>query len=115
MRDLLQAAVNKTQSGTNGLNWQAFDNDSFRARIGPGYLHVQRSVVTDAGTGELINRTRYSVQVTNGVGQVVAEEEAIDGSEDSALPLLQQLFTAARTAGLGGYEVIDHMLQILRV
>ena len=112
LHDLLQAAIEKTQSGE--LHWQPFGSESFRARIGPGNLHVQRVSTTDASSGDLVNTLRYSAQVSNVHGQVVAEAEATEGQNDTPLALLQGLFTAARTAGLGGYQVIDGMLQLLK-
>jgi hypothetical protein len=69
----------------------------------------------DASGGDIISAVTYSVQVSNSKGQVVAEVDATEGQSDPHLPLLKGLFTAARTAGLGGYEVIDNMIQVLQV
>ncbi len=112
LRELLQAAVSKTESGS--LPWTAFDSESFRTRVGRGHIHVQRTAAYDAGGNEVASGYRYAVQVSNSPGQVVAEAEAREGDPDPDLTLVKSLFTAARTAGLGGYEVIDGMIHALQ-
>lgn len=112
LRNLLEVVVNRTRGGT--LSWQTFGSEAFRARIGPGNIHVQRGTIAESSTeGGSTNALRYSAQVSNAFGQVVAEAEAIEGHTDPQLPLLQSLFDAARTSGLGGYRVIEDMLQAL--
>jgi hypothetical protein len=110
LRDLLQAALDRTRSGK--LSWQAFGSESFRARVGSGSIHIQRAVIPDDDTPPA---TKYSVQVANALSQVVAEAEATEGRSEPNLPLLHNLFTAARTSGLGGYEVIDEMIRVLQI
>src|SRR4051794_11941353 len=109
LRDLLQEVLSRTQAGR--LSWQVFDSTAFRARVGPGSIHIQRAVIPDRVEAP---ETRYSLQVANAQGQVIAEVDATEGRPDENLPILQDLFTAARTSGLGGYQVIDDMLRVLR-
>ena len=40
MRALLEAALRGTQNGR--LRWNAFDSESFRAKIGSAFLHINR-------------------------------------------------------------------------
>ena len=111
VRDLIQAALEKTQRG--GLAWQSFDSNSFRAPAAGGYLHVQRGrFLLSAAGGEAV--LRYAAQVTNPLGQVVAEADAVEGRNDDDFTALQGLFNAARTSALGGYQIIDSMLSFLR-
>lgn len=109
--DLLEAAIEKSERG--GLEWTAFDSESFRARIGTGYLHIQRGstpFVDDDGNSH--PRTTYSVQVSDAKGRVVAEDETTEGFEGFAP--FNRLFQAARRAALASDRVIDDMLHTLR-
>lgn len=109
MRGLVDAAVKKTQSGT--LNWTAFGGESFRSNVGSGRIHVQH-IFIEGVNGEPLNR--YSVQVTNQTGQVVAEADATEGRPEEDAQLIRDLYIAARTSGLGGYQLLDNMLLALQ-
>jgi hypothetical protein len=111
IRDLLQAAIDKT--GRDELSWTAFDSDSFRAKIGPGYLHIQRGSIQVSPDGvDFYPAVTYSVQISDAQGRVVAEAETREMREDFGL--FGQLFEAARKAALGSDRVIDDMLHTLR-
>lgn len=112
LRELLQAALDKTNRGQ--LRWSAFSDESFRAAIGSGHLHLNRSwgPWTD-DRGEEVSAETYFVQVSNGQGRVVVEGEAKEGVPQNGFELCRDLFRAARTAALGGYEVMDNMLRLL--
>ncbi|MBA4188405.1 MAG: hypothetical protein C0467_10410 [Planctomycetaceae bacterium] len=110
LRSLLEAAAEKTERG--GLAWQAFDDESFRAAIGTGYVHIQRgSTQTADYDGDLHPATTYSVQISDAQGRVVAEDDATFGF-DGCGPFAR-LFEAARKSALGSDRVIDEMLHSL--
>jgi hypothetical protein len=114
LHQLLQTAVEKTARG--GLRWKAFDDESFRAPIHPGYLHIHRgSTRIEGDDGEMLPAATYSIQISDGMGRVVAEEGAVEGGQDQDFPLLHNLFRAARTSALGGYQVIENMLSHLQL
>jgi len=110
LRSLLEAAAEKTERG--GLAWQAFDDESFRAAIGTGYVHIQRgSTQASDGDGDLHPVTTYSVQISDAQGRVVAEDDATVGFEGFAP--FARLFEVARKSALGSDRVIEDMLQSL--
>lgn len=113
IRELVQAVRDKTERG--GLRWKAFDAEAFRAAIGTGYLHIQRHwapLREENGDGGSVET--YALQVSDGQGRVVAEEEVHEGVRDDGFSLVRDLFRVARIAALGGYKVIDDMLYVLR-
>lgn len=111
IRDLLLAAFEKTER--DELPWTAFDSVSFRAKIGPGYLHIQRGSIQVSPDGvDFYPAVTYSVQISDAQGRVVAEEETRESHE--GFDLFDQLFEAARKAALGSDRVIDDMLHTLR-
>jgi len=111
LRELLDAAIEKTERG--GLEWTAFDSESFRAKIGSGYLHIQRGSTEVSDDGEhFCSRTTYSVQVSDSQGRVVVEDETIEGDQGSAL--FSRLFQLARKSALSTDRVLDEMLRTLR-
>ena len=108
--ELLQAALNRTNRGE--LKWQAFSGDSFRAKIGPGFLHIQKGSDQVSHDGvEFYPVVTYSIQVSDAQVRVVAEDETSQGNEH--YPLLHDLFLAARKSALGSDRVIDEMLDSL--
>jgi hypothetical protein len=109
--DLLEAALTNTRRGQ--LQWQAFNAESFRTRIGSGSLHIQRvpTQVSSDGT-DVQPAVAYAVQIADGQGRVVAEEEVIEHNLGSTL--LQNVFEAARKSALGTATVLDEMLNALR-
>lgn len=141
IRDLVTAAITKTESGE--LKWTAFTSDSFRTKIGTGHLHIQRNYETReddpnpaTGTSQSYSVQTYSLQITDAQGRVVAEEEALGTKEsfgwttatpqhtkisDPSQPpilmtkykLFEQLFLAVRNAVLKSDQVIESMLQEL--
>lgn len=109
LRELVDTVTKKTQRGK--VHWRVSDSEAFRTQLGFGQLLVLRGNTTDFETGKAY---RYVVSITNSDGQVVLEAEATERQDDvTTLALFQALFDAARTAALGGYEVIDSMLEAL--
>lgn len=111
VRELLEVAIDKTERG--GLEWTAFDSDSFRTKIGTGYLHIQRGSTEMSTDGDTYHpHVTHSVQISDSQGRVVAEDEATEGFDGFAL--FNRLFNAARKAALATDRVIDDMLHSLR-
>lgn len=91
----------------------AFDDESFRAPIGTGYLHIQRgSARIEDADGESVPVYTFSAQVSDAQGRVVTEFDAADGF--SGYAELAGLFTVARKAALRTDHVLDVMLGALR-
>ena len=119
LRDLLQVTLSKTEAGA--LRWDAFDPESFRVRIGTGYLHLQRRTpdysprVIDAEIAEQMSfpKFEYAVQVSVAQGRIVTESEVVESLSDES-GLVIQLFNAARKSALKSDRVIDEMLHVLR-
>ena len=111
IHDLLEAAIEKTERGK--LEWAAFDSESFRTRIGSGYLHIQRGSTELSEDGErFFPRATYSVQISDSQGRVVVEDQITAGFEGSVI--LSKLFEAARKSALATDRVLDDMLHTLR-
>jgi hypothetical protein len=111
LRDLLQAALDKTNSGA--VEWTAFNSESFRARVGAGHLHIQRgSIPVETDERDRYWVTTYAVQVSDAQGRIVAEADAREGTESFAL--FDRLFDTARKTALGSDRVIEEMLHTLR-
>jgi hypothetical protein len=111
LRELVEVAIEKTERG--GLEWIAFDSESFRAKIGSGHLHIQRGSTELSADGENFHpATTYSVQISDVQGRVVAEDEAAEGYD--GYTLFNRLFQAARKSALATDRVIDDMLHSLR-
>jgi hypothetical protein len=108
---LLTSALNQTRAGK--LTWQEFGSESFRTRIGPGWLHLNRTYSENENEdGERWMFEEYSIQISDERGRVIAEEEmkATGGAEGK---LVQDLFRVARNSALGGDEIIEKMLHAL--
>src|SRR5436305_7212124 len=111
--NLLEAAREKTEAGE--LKWQAFDDESFRAAVGSGFLHIQRgSTRLEDDSGELVPAVTYSVQVSDEQGRVVAEADVTEGFSAGDFTVLASLFLAARKSALESDRVIEDMLGSLR-
>jgi len=111
LRSLIEAATEKTATGV--VSWVAFDDESFRAPIGTGFLHIQRGTTrVDNGDGDSIPALTHSVQVSDSQGHVFTEVESIEGDPDFIV--LAKLFAAARKAAFSGDHVLDVMLGVLR-
>lgn len=110
LNQLIQATLAKTESGA--IEWDAFDSESFRTRIGAGSMHIQRDSVELSQDGEAFYPyDRYSVQISDGMGRIVTEWDCIETNPD--FKVLQKLFDAARKSALKPDHVIDDMLQSL--
>jgi hypothetical protein len=113
MQALLGSALAKTEGG--GLEWQAFSSDAFHARIGPGFLHIQRGSTELSSDGENFSPyVTYSIQVSDSQGRVVAEAEVVKYQDQDAFRLCDRLFEAARKSALKSDHVIDDMLKTLQ-
>jgi hypothetical protein len=111
LRELMEVAIEKTERG--GLEWTAFDSESFRAKIGSGYLHIQRGSTELSTDGETFHpHVTHSVQISDAKGRVVAEDNATEGFD--GFVLFNRLFEVARKAALATDRVIDDMLHSLR-
>jgi hypothetical protein len=109
--ELIEAALKETERGK--LEWIAFDSESFRTRIGSGYLHIQRGSTEISDDGEHFSpRATYAVQVSDSQGRVVAEEEMTEGFQGSG-PFVR-LFELARKSALATDRVLDEMLRTLQ-
>ena len=107
---ILHATLEKTESGA--LEWQSFDPDSFRTRIGSGSLHIQRGSAEGSSDGEhFFPITTYSVQVADNQGRIVAEAEI--GERVEGFGVFDRLFLAARKSALRSDHVLDDMLKTL--
>jgi hypothetical protein len=111
LHDLLEAAIDQTERG--GLAWTAFDSESFRTKIGTGYLHIQRgSTKLSADGDDYFPADTYSIQVSDAQGRVVAEAGVVEGAD--GFQLFARLFQVARKSALATDRVIDDMLHTLR-
>lgn len=113
LEHLIKAIIDETSSGR--LKWEVFDDDSFRVKVGPGYLHLQRNMVLEpAEDGIAFSVPRYSVQISDRNGRVVLETEE-SGGPASSQPgiMLDRLFGVARESGLQSDSVIGEMLSAL--
>ena len=113
LEHLINAIIDKTSNG--GLKWEVFDDDSFRVKVGPGYLHLQRNMILEeAGDGVAYGVPRYSVQISDRNGRVVLEAEESGGPTSSQSGIiLDKLFGVARESGLQSDSVIGEMLSAL--
>jgi len=113
MSALINAALDKTRAG--GLAWKAFSEESFRTPVGTGYLHVRRIwIPAEDDDRDPTPEVRYSVQVSDARGRVVAEEDVPAHGPDGPGRLLTDLFGAARESALGTSQVLEEMLLALR-
>jgi hypothetical protein len=111
LRELVQEAIEKTKNGS--LKWTAFDEDTFRARIGTGFLHIQRSSTQLSSDGETFyDAETQTVQISDERGRVAAEGEAAIGYD--GFGILNELFLEARKSALGTDKLIENMLHSLR-
>jgi hypothetical protein len=117
LKSLLSAAI---QSSTDGrLNWTAFDDETFRAMIGPGTLRVRRGNTTaewcdDYGeSAKQYPAITYTVWVMNDRGQVIAESEVIEG-QHAEFRTVDELFELARKSAFSSDRIIDEMLSLLQ-
>ncbi|MBN9122027.1 MAG: hypothetical protein J0I06_23280 [Planctomycetes bacterium] len=109
--ELIEAAVKETERGR--LEWTAFDSESFRAKIGSGYLHIQRgSTEVSDDADRFYPRATYSVQVSDAQGRVVSEDDVTEGFQGAAP--FARLFVVARKSALASDRVIEDMLHLLR-
>jgi hypothetical protein len=113
MREVLKAALDNTRAGT--LSWEAFTPESFRARVGRGFLHILWGMITHDAEGNPVSVGQYTVQVSDGKGRIVADEDVLVTQQDGDSKLVQDLYRAARTSALGGYQVLDNMLDALKL
>jgi hypothetical protein len=102
LAELLRATLAKTDART--LTWDAFNEESVRARIGSGSLHIQRETETDAQV------VGYAVQVADRFGQFVMDIEV--ANHDAGFKLCDDLFRSARKNTTSD-RVLDEMLDAL--
>lgn len=111
LHNLLEAAVSKTEAGK--LDWLVFDDESFRTKIGSGFLHIQRGTTELSSDGETFSPyDTYTIQISDSQGRVVAEAQAVQNRDDARL--CNRLFEAARKSALKSDHVIDDMLRTLQ-
>jgi hypothetical protein len=110
--EVVKAATQKTIRG--GLEWKAFDDQSFRTPVGTGFLHLQRgsTVFVDENEGECPIET-FSVQVSNAQGRIVAEGNPTQGRSE-AFVACAKLFEVARNSALKSDEVLEEILRVLK-
>lgn len=110
--EVVQAVLRRSEHAPHpSLSWESFDSESFRCQIGVGYLHVLRSTTNireEDRTGGWI----YTVQVSDFQGRVVTDAEVAPA--DPSYLLCEELFNHARRAALGGDQILDSMLQVLK-
>lgn len=113
LQELVQAAIDETRRG--GLAWKAFNDETFRAPIATGTLHVRREYVpVENETGGYTDTPTYRVEVSDEQGRVVAEESAARGFSGQPFRPIAELFDEARKSALRPDRVIGEMLQALR-
>ena len=112
MSRLVRAALAKTEAGK--LEWKAFNEDTFRAAVGGGMLHLQREwVPSDGENGDGPQVVRYSIRVLDNLVRVVRQELVYDDDPHDQFVAADDLFRAARNSALGSEQVIDEMLSAL--
>lgn len=110
---LLRAAIHSTGEGK--LDWDAFDDETFRAAIGSGTLRINRGSTTiqlDTQGNDVFPTTTYTLWIMNRKGQVVADHEETE-SDSPGYQILNELFESARKAALKPDAVIEDMLSAL--
>jgi len=111
LTQLLRTAVKKTDA--NSLVWSEFTPTAFRAKIGPGYIHIRKTFLTTPEDGEDFSTPSILVQVSDEAGRVVFEEERTESHSRDDYSLLESVFKVARASALGGYHILDNMLMEL--
>jgi hypothetical protein len=111
-RELVEVAIAKTKNGN--LKWTAFDEESFRAKIGNGFLHIHRgsTQLSSHEDESLYEAPTHTVQISDERGRVATEGEVAQGFE--GFTILNQLFLEARKSALGTDRLIESMLESLR-
>jgi hypothetical protein len=110
--EVVKAATQKTVRG--GLEWKAFDDQTFRTPVGTGYLHLQRgsTVLVDENEREYPAET-FSIQVSDAHGRSIVDGDATQGRSD-IFEACGKLFEAARNSALKSNEVLEDILRVLQ-
>jgi hypothetical protein len=108
LRQLLDAVLQQTKA--KQLEWDSFDENTFRVRVAPGSIHIRRvfEPAYDADGTEISPAEVFVVLVTNASVRVIQEVRIT--SDSPAYTRLQELFDVARDFVFNTDDVFDAML-----